>query len=203
MPNDIGMSNAFATVGASLSSFAFATSLNLIVNPDNQNADIVVQEGQGYVNYFSDEVALRMPYWWLYMGTFCVVVTLVCNFVMTENTNTENKSIDAIASIISSENVSSLSGEQKPKSQDQNLEILKKNISEKNLSFASFKSFTEIKSSQNAYFSILSARCSLIESEKSSMRKSISTKKSDASMNEPLNEMNELKEIYSKAGGMS
>ena len=95
---------------------AFAVSLNLIVNPENQAADITVQEGQGHVNYFPDEVALRLPYWWLYIGALVVVIALVCYFVMTDPTNTENKFIEHIASIISSENVSNLPDEQKSES---------------------------------------------------------------------------------------
>ena len=112
----MGISNIFGGFGYAMTSFIFAISINLIVNPDNQNADIVVLEGEGYVHYFSDEIALMMPYWWLYTGMSCIVTGLVCNFLITDNTNTENKFVENIASFINSENASISSEEQKPKS---------------------------------------------------------------------------------------
>ena len=116
MPNNIGLSNFLGTFGINSTVFVFAISLNLIVNPDNQTADIRVVEGEGYVNYFPDEVALRLPYWWLCVGTLCVVQAIVCRFLMTDNTNTENKFVEHLASIISSENLSNSSEKQKSES---------------------------------------------------------------------------------------
>ena len=201
MPDNVGLSNTFAGFGLGMSGFAFAISIDLIVNPEHKTADVIVLEGADYVNYFGDDVSVMMPYWWLYVGIFCVVIGFVSYFLITDKTNTENKLSDHIANIVSAESLKNLSEEEKNKIQNENLENFNGGYFSNRESFRSES--PSRKGSNNSYLAIISAKSNIIQNEKTSMNSPSKSDKLQTGMNEPLNEMKELQEIDSRARVMS